>query len=715
MDAFFKHRFFTIIAFIISLAVILLATLRIAHPITSNDLWWHIVYGSQVLDQGNLVIDHSIYSWTPAKAYYVYNAPLAQVILYLTYKTGGIPALLGLRYAAFLFVIWLAWRYARLRGIVTHPLTWLILFIALAFALPKQAVKPELFSLVMMTITVWLFYRMRAGGDRTWYYPYFYPLILVIWINLHGAFFLASPFILAVVIGDLLNARFHPDQALPARTRKHLWIALALCLPALLLNPYGYRLPWHIIQDVVHHQVTGMKNISDYLPTYLYNKPPNYLLDYLIASMVVFVFLVWQKIKAGRADWVVILSYLAYAALFIQMIRVVHFLAPVFLFGALDLLAYRQNSWAWPKRSWAAGTFALLALFFMGFFGWRIVNDRGCLVTHPSLLVQDMLMPKAVLAEADYIDKHMPGQRIGNIYRDGGVLILKLWPKKKVMIDPRAFPYDAWIQDYFDFSENGQNIEKFVNEHSADFWLIHYSKTAPFSWFARSTAWKPAYFGPRAAIFVPADQAPAVPVIDQQFDQLVDQNDYGVAFVDALFLDDLTFARHINQAAHQNLPIDCEQNRRFLEEMEITLEGHEAFRKGEYKKAAGKFLTPTEIFRNQDKANEALMKLAEQARSEGDLKTMRQYALQAYLVVQDDQRRMIDLYNMALADWLYRHSKMALVLPPKDDLTWERITDYIIQHEKELPPDRAFIAKVAHEMQAGTFDADKAPFIPRNL
>ena len=109
------------------------------------------------------------------------------------------------------------------------------------------------------------------------------------------------------------------------------------------------------------------------------------------------------------------------------------------------------------------------------------------------------------------------------------------------------------------------------------------------------------------------------------------------------------------------------------------------------------------------------MKLAEQARSEGDLKTMRRYALQAYLLVQDDQRRMIDLYNMALADWLYRHSKMALVLPPKDDLTWERITDYIIQHEKELPPDRAFIAKVAHEMQAGTFDADKAPFIPRNL
>ena len=715
MDAFSKHRLFFIATIILAFGALVLASFRLANPLTSNDLWWQIAYGRQILEQSSLIVDHSIFSWTPAKAEYVYNAPFSQVILYIVYKTGGIPALLALRLAAFLLVIWLAWRYAKLQGIATHPLTWVILFIALTFDFPKQVVKPELFSLVMMTITVWLFYRMRAEGEKLWYYPYFYPLILVVWINLHGAFFLASPFILAVVIGDLLNARFHPDQALPRRTRKHLWIALALCLPALLLNPYGYRLPWHIIQDVVHHQVTGMKNISDYLPTYLYNRPPNYLLDYLIASMVVFVFLVWQKIKAGRTDWVVVLSYLAYAALFIQMIRVVHFLAPVFLFGALDLLAYRQNSWAWPKKSWTAGGITLAALLFMGFSGWRIINDLGCKLTHPSLLVQDIFMPKAVLYEASYIADHMPGHHIGNIYRDGGVLILKLWPNKKVMIDPRAFPYDAWINDYSDFADNGVGVDKFVANHPADFWLINYAKTIPFSWFARSTDWKPAYFGPRAAIFVPTDQAPATPVIDPAFDRLVDQNDFGVAFVDSLFLDDLTFARHINQTAHRNLPTDCETNRRFLEEMDITLAGHEAFRKGHYKEAAGKFLTPTQIFRNQDKANQALMKLAEQARSSGDLQTMRKYALQAYLVVQDDQRRMIDLYNMALADWLYRHSKMALVLPPKDDLTWERITDYIIEHEKELPPDRAFIARVAHEMQAGTFDASKAPFIPRNL
>ncbi len=715
MDAFSKNRLLIIVAVLLALATLILTILRLASPLSSNDLWWQMAYGRQILEQGSLIIDHSIFSWTPARADFVYNAPLAQVVLYLVYKAGGIHALLGLRLAAFLLVIWLAWRYARLRGIATHPFTWMILFIALAFAIPKQTVKPELFSLVMMTITVWLFYRMRAAGEQGWYYPYFYPLILVVWINLHGAFFLASPFILAVVIGDLLNARFHPDQALPPRSRKHLWIALALCLPALLLNPYGYRLPWQIFHDVINHQVTGMKNISDYLPTYLYNRPPNYLLDYLIASMLVFVLLVWQKIKAGRSDWVAILSYLAYAALFIQMIRVVHFLAPVFLFAALDMLAYRQNSWVWSKKTWVAGALTLVPLAFMIFFGWRTISDLGCMAARPSLLVKNMLIPKTVLAETDYIATHMPGRRIGNIYRDGGVLILKLWPEKKVMIDPRAFPYKSWIKDYFDFSENGIGIEKFVTNHPADFWLINYAKTAPFSWFARSANWKPTYFGPRAAIFVPADQASKTLIVDPQFEQLVDKNDFAVAFISSLFLDDLTFARHINQTAHRNLPKDCEENRKFLEEMEITLEGHEAFRKGHYKEAAGKFLAPTEIFRNQDKANEALMKLAEQARSSGDLQTMRKYALQAYLVVQDDQRRMIDLYNMALADWLYRHSKMALVLPPKDDLTWERITDYIIEHEKELPPDRAFIARVAHEMQAGTFDASKAPFIPRNL
>ena len=709
-----KHRLFTVLLGLMILMVVLTIALQLATPITSNDIWWQMAYGREILRAGTLILDHSIFSWTPALSNFVYNSWLAQIIFHGIYQLSGVEGLIALRYLVFFIIFWLAWRFAREKGVAGHPLAWAIVLLAFSFMWPKANVKPELFSLLLMGVSTWLYFHMRNQGERAWYLPYLFPLILVLWINLHGAFFLAAPLMLAVLIGELLNAKFSPGEALPPRLRKHLLIGLVLCLPALLLNPYGYQLPLTIVLDVMNKATVGMANISDYLPTYQYNAPPYYLLDYLVIAMVIFVFLVWQKLKERQTDWVVTLAFLAYSFLFIQMIRVVHFLGPVFLFSALDLLGRKERSWAWPRNALGMASFTGISFALVAFIGWRAIQGHGCSLRDPAGHVAYMFdeSSASVATEAAYIAEHLPGKRIGNIYRDGGVLIYKLWPEKKVMIDPRAFPYKSWIERYFQFAEDGRDVDKFVSGMNADFWLINYAKLNPFQWFARSEEWRPLYFGPRAAIFVPTEEAPEAPVVAPEIASMRDQNSLGLIFVNALFFDDLGFASHIYKVARQNIQGNCGNQKRFLDEMRDTLAGHQAFRKGDYLNAARLFVTGNKIFRNHDKASESYMLLAGEARKRGELKKMREHALQAYLLL--PSKRMIDLYNMAIADWLYRHSPGALLLPPEDDLSWSRITDYIIDHEDELPPERAFIKETAHAMLEGTFDGE-APFVPRYL
>src|ERR1017187_2731933 len=58
------------------LAALLLAfiALRFAQPIEDGDLFWHMLYGSQILAHHSLTVDHSQFSWMPASNQTAYVA-----------------------------------------------------------------------------------------------------------------------------------------------------------------------------------------------------------------------------------------------------------------------------------------------------------------------------------------------------------------------------------------------------------------------------------------------------------------------------------------------------------------------------------------------------------------------------------------------------------------------------------------------------------------
>src|SRR5689334_21406340 len=111
--------------------------------------------------------------------------------------------------------------------------------IVLLSSVAGTIVKPEIFSLVLFHVVVWAYCEARRSGRAIWLY--LVPLLVLIWVNVHGGFILAVPFLLATLCGEALNRRF----------AFHLPIAWALCGVSVLINPYGWRYPWQLFQDYV--------------------------------------------------------------------------------------------------------------------------------------------------------------------------------------------------------------------------------------------------------------------------------------------------------------------------------------------------------------------------------------------------------------------------------------------------------------------------------
>jgi len=666
---------------IMGLVTALCLAIRLDQPIMAFDLWWHMLIGKQFIATHSLIFDHSIFTWTEAIPHNTYNAWISQIILFLIYDSADLVGLVVFRYVVFFSCFLLAIHYAKRVEVLSHPLTWVIIALGMMFSWPVYLVKPEIFSVGSMAVMVWLFFYIRNTGDQARYLTYTIPAFLIFWVNSHGAFFIASLFFTGIIIGELLNVRFSPTQSMSPRLRFHLFFALALCFPALLINPYGYELPLDIIQTILTPSMHPESSIYAYQPTSAFNRAPYYMLDYLILSMLIFVFLIWQKIKHRETDWIVILVFVGYCALFTQMGRVTYFLSPILIFSGLDLLSYRNKSSAWSNARIGKTVIVAACISIIGLIGWRTWDDNRDGITQIDTTIRDRInLTNAPVDETAYIKKNISGKRIGNTYSEGGYLLYELWPDKKVLIDTREFPFRKWLKQHFAF-QNGVNVEQYVTEHKANSWLINYGYIMPLIWFVESKEWKIAYLGPIGAVFVPAtDTKHDTPIISPNIASITSYQRIALAYAGALQLDDMTFARRILDVAKKNLNPNSSINMVFTRELNTITQGYEAFYDGDYQTAITLLDKKTTYILASDKAIEARFKLATQYWNSGDFFNSRKWLISAY----DKKPHFADLYNIMLADWHMRNFGKHENATLDDGINWHSLSKTIVNEETKL-------------------------------
>lgn len=213
------------------LALSILALLVCMTRYADYDLWWHLRLGETVLAKlAPASVDS--FSYTVAGRAQFSSEWLADALIYGVYSVAGFLGLNLLKWVLLLLTAVFIHLQVKLesgaaRGYATAALiTLLLVLFAVRFRL---FVRPYIFSLPLLSLTMYLLSRWRFGLRDKWIYCI--PIIMLFWVNLS----------VGAVFGLLFTAAAVGLELIEKRSWRLLPLLL-LTLAASLASPEGYRL-----------------------------------------------------------------------------------------------------------------------------------------------------------------------------------------------------------------------------------------------------------------------------------------------------------------------------------------------------------------------------------------------------------------------------------------------------------------------------------------
>lgn len=477
--------------------------LRYSLPVRDGDIWWHMLYGKYFLDNHTLIADHTIFSWTSTTNDTIYCTWLPDIFLYLIHKYSGLPGLFAFRYSCLFLFILACFLYARKLKGATHPLVWFITLVAILMAYTAVFIKPEIFSFVLMTLLAWNWWNIRAGGKNIHYLCYAFPLIMLIWVNSHGAFIFGYIFLVAITLGEIMNTWWSHGNTLSKKIRKHLWISIGISLLIPLINPYGWHYPLQLFFDLLPTQDNYNYNskISAYASTFKLKAPfHNFSLFINIAIAFVFGLLILQ-LKRRKTEWSSLLSIIFFTLLYSLYVRTTFYLAPIVVFPAIYMLLTTDNHLSSKFHKVIHTLLPPAALTVMLYLSISTVHSAFTTPENDVLAGNFDISGNNPVDEAAYIKKYFPNARIGNSYNFGAYLLWTLWPDNKVFFDSRHFPYKHWSDEFFT-ARSTKGLSQLLAKYPCDLWAFDHSELYLSSYFRYSPDWKLAFYGRNGEVFV---------------------------------------------------------------------------------------------------------------------------------------------------------------------------------------------------------------------
>lgn len=221
-------------------AVTMLAILAMAvRPSADSDTWWHLRAGAWMVEHHQWLTTDP-FSLTRQGQAWVYPGWLAQLALFGVYSLlsyGGLNLLTGLMVVLACLSLWPV--------LEAGPLVRaFVLVLAASASGIYWSARPQIFTLALTGVFIALLERQRAGGGRGWWWL---PLLMVLWVNLHGGFAVGFMLIGTYLAGELVEVLLDRRRAEswrqawdPHRQKFLRWVAAAgLSVAALGLNPAG--------------------------------------------------------------------------------------------------------------------------------------------------------------------------------------------------------------------------------------------------------------------------------------------------------------------------------------------------------------------------------------------------------------------------------------------------------------------------------------------
>ncbi|MBU0492519.1 MAG: hypothetical protein KKA73_19945 [Chloroflexi bacterium] len=232
------------------------------HPIRPQDFWWHVRVGQIVAGTGTVPAT-DLFSFTAAGQPYAYQNWLAGLLFYGTYRVGGLELVVLMQALAITLayglILWLCWRIAghvRLAVLAT--------LLAAVVGIGNWNVRPQTFSILLFAVFLVILTRY-CRGERAGIA--LLPVLMVAWVNLHGAFMLGFALPVLVLAGETGKrlVRWQGSTCLSWRNLGLLTIVAVLLFLAMLVNPRGPLIYSYVGELQTNTAVQGL--MAEWVPT----------------------------------------------------------------------------------------------------------------------------------------------------------------------------------------------------------------------------------------------------------------------------------------------------------------------------------------------------------------------------------------------------------------------------------------------------------------
>ena len=422
------------------------------------DFWWHLKAGEIIVNTRSIP-KTDLFSFTAAGHPFILQSWLVEAIYYETYRAGGLALLVALNAMVLVAALLPAYHLCRQ---ATHSLKLSVVAALLPAVLLLYfgSVRSQVFSFALFSAFYWVLsnYRSRQR-DLLWTLP----VMMMVWVNLHGAFVLGIGLVVLFLGCEFLRRVAYGDRSdtLSGGELGRLGLVLVLTLIATLVNPETYRIYAYI--RAVATNPASQALVLEWQPPRI-----NELIGIVLFYGPFFITLLVLLGAGRKPDFVDLTLVLTFSILGLSAVRngvwFALIAAPVVAryFPTIDFsvvtMALRRLSIGKALFNWLGARRETVAPI-----RYRLNRQIAVLMLTIVVLVSPWVYPhlgnpafgntlwetSTPVGAMDYIGQHALQ---GNIYHPqiyGDYLIWRLWPEQRSFIDGRVHLFDdSVVRDY---------------------------------------------------------------------------------------------------------------------------------------------------------------------------------------------------------------------------------------------------------------------------
>lgn len=420
-----------------------------------GDLGRHITVGKYILTHWTIPT-RDVFSFTMNGQPLVPHEWLADVIFALAHEWMGLNGVI--LFCAFLIALAMLICF-RLTLRRSHSVFWTLVFSLLALAASSihWLSRPHLFTLVLVIVWADILYRMEEGEDKKWW---LLPLVMLLWVNTHGAYIAGFVLLGLRIGGNLLDAAL-AGQKPELHLLRLQGLTLGTSLIVTGINPVGFRIWETSIGYLQNSYLVG--HTAEYLSPDFHQL---YAAPFLIMVLCSIALLQRPGRRVQGGDILVVCAWTGMGMISMRNI-------PLYALLAAPVLAQSASEWMnsipWMKR-FAKNDLLMTQIELKG-KGW-IWAITGVLIA--GILLQtgtpldlsrrgNIFLPDVFPIQAvDYLEMHPIHGNGFNYFPWGGYLLYREYPDRQVFIDGQTDFYgEALTRQYeqvITASDGWQNV-----------------------------------------------------------------------------------------------------------------------------------------------------------------------------------------------------------------------------------------------------------------